>query len=251
MHERLLAGRVALITGAARGNGAAIARGLAEHGCDVALVDLDGTEVRVVSEAIQLATDQESLSLEADVAVAVDVDRVLEQTLTRFARLDVLVNNAGVLIVEPLLRMTNETWERSLAVNLSAPMRLMQAAAAHMEAGASIINVTSVGAEIAAPGLAAYCASKAGLQMLTRAAALDLAALGIRVNAIAPGLIMTEMARRLWRSPEELAGVVERIPVGRAGQPNDLVGGAVYLASDLSAYVTGATLLIDGGFLIR
>jgi NAD(P)-dependent dehydrogenase (short-subunit alcohol dehydrogenase family) len=250
LHERLLEHRVALVTGAGRGNGAAIARGLAEHGADVALADIDGAAAREQSRAIESSTGRATLALEADIALAAAAVSVVEATVKRFSRLDILVNNAGILTVEPIHELTAETWERTLAVNLSGALFCIKAAAARMDGGASIVNITSVGAEIAAPGLAAYCASKGGLQMLTRAAAIDLAPRGIRANAIAPGLIMTDMARRLWDSPQALAATVERVPLGRAGQPRDLVGAILYLASDLSAYVTGATILVDGGFLL-
>lgn len=245
----LLDRRIALVTGAARGNGEGIARGLAQHGADVALVDVDGEGAEATAAAIASETGRRTLGFAGDVADPAQAEAMVARTVDELGGIHVLVNNAGVLLPEHSLKLTLDAWERSLRVNLTGPMLVSVAAARRMAeaGGGAIVNVTSIAAEEGFPGSAAYCASKGGLQMLTRVMAIDLAESGVRVNAIAPGIVRTAMTAPLYRTEELLARVVAPIPLGRQGEPADLVGAAVYLASDLSAWVTGETIRVDGG----
>jgi NAD(P)-dependent dehydrogenase (short-subunit alcohol dehydrogenase family) len=245
-----LRGKVAVVTGASSGLGVTLARGLAEAGADVVLAARRADKLAETAELIKQAGTTRTLAVSADIGDAPDCARIVEEALGAFGRLDVLVNNAGTGEVGPAHRQPRGEFERTLDINLSGAYRLSVAAAAAMTGGGSIVNIASVLAYTTA-GIpqAAYAASKAGLLGLTR----DLAGQwtgrrGIRVNAIAPGFFATEMTEGHDASVEHL--VAHRIPAGRLGRPEDLVGAVVYLASDASAYVTGATLAVDGGFLI-
>jgi NAD(P)-dependent dehydrogenase (short-subunit alcohol dehydrogenase family) len=167
--------------------------------------------------------------------------------------LDVLVNNAGILRQGPFLELSNADWEAILRVNLTGAMYCCRLAARHMvERGSgSIVNITSMAAELAPPNLSAYCVSKGGLQMLTRALAVELAPHGVRVNAVAPAVILTEMTRPLYPDQASVDRIAARIPMGRLGLPEDVAGAVVFLASELAAYVTGGTVTVDGGYMVR
>ena len=245
----LLDGKVALVTGAARGNGADIARGLAEHGARVALVDLDAAGAQATAASIAAETGARALGLGGDVGDPDAARTMVAQTLDELDGLDVLVNNAGILDAAHFLRMTLEQWERTIRVNLTGSMLVSQAAARVMreQGGGSIVHISSVAATKAFAGSAAYCATKGGLDALTRAMAIDLAPFSIRVNSIAPGMIDTAMTEALKQN-ESLKDTIEAAtPAGRFGVPRDLAGTIVYLASDLSDFVTGTAITIDGG----
>lgn len=244
-----LRGKVAVVTGASSGLGVTLARGLAEAGADVVLAARRADKLAETAAMVEQAGTR-ALTVSADVGDATDCARIVEEALGEFGRLDALVNNAGTGEVGPAHRQLAGEFERTLDINLSGAYRLAVAAAAAMTEGGSIINIASVLAYTTA-GIpqAAYAASKAGLLGLTR----DLAGQwtgrrGIRVNAIAPGFFSTDMTEGHDASMDHL--VAHRIPAGRLGRPEDLVGAVVYLASDASAYVTGTTLAVDGGFLI-
>ena len=245
----LLAGRVALITGGARGNGAGIAHGLADHGADVALADADGDGASQTAAAIAEATGQRAIGLEADVVDPAQVEAMVAQTVAEFGGVDILVNNAGIFEAAHFMKMTLESWDRTLRVNLTGSMLACQAVSKRMieTDGGAIINVTSIAADEAFHGSAAYCASKGALQMLTRVLALDLAPMGIRVNAIAPGFVKTSMTEALYSTQEAVEHIETLVPQARMGLPADLAGSVVYLASELSNWVTGATVVVDGG----
>lgn len=245
----LLDGKVALVTGAARGNGADIARGLAESGAAVSLVDLDADGVVATAAAIATETGAQTIGLAGDVGDADSAGAMVADTVERLGGLQVLVNNAGILDAAHFLKMTIEQWERTLRVNLTGSMLVGQAAARAMRSGGggSIVQISSVAGQKAFPGSAAYCATKGGLNALTRAMALDLAPFSIRVNSIAPGMIDTAMTGAL-KANEPLRDTIESAtPAGRFGLPRDLAGTAVYLASDLSDFVTGTVITVDGG----
>ena len=245
-----LAGKCALVTGGGRGNGRAIALGLAREGADVAIGFVNGSEAaRGVSEAIA-ALGRRSVVVQGDAGSAADARRIVAETVAAFGRLDVLVNNAGVLRRTPFLDIGEEEWDWLLDTNLKGGFLVGQAAARQMVAqgdGGHIINVTSLNQFNAGPNVAHYCVSKAGLGMLTKAMALELAPHNIRVNAIAPGLIETDMNRHDIARPEFREGRLARIPLKLIGQPDDLVGIAVLLASDEARLITGATFSVDGG----
>lgn len=223
-----LAGRVAIVTGAARGQGAAEverfrAEGAIVVGCDV--LELDGPHLDVTS---------------ADSWAAV-VDEVVEA----HGRVDVLVNNAGIHTMAPVQDMAEADFRRVIDVNTIGPFLGIQAVVPHMPSGGSIVNVSSLNGTAAQARTAAYTASKFGLRGLTKAAALDLGPLGIRVNAILPGVIRTPMVSYVIDArEEELAG---NLPLGRIGEPMDIASAAVFLASDDSAWISGIDLTVDGG----
>ena len=245
----LLDGKVALVTGAARGNGADIARGLAEHGASVALVDLDAAGAQATAAKIADETGAQTTGLGGDVGDREAAEGMVAETVTQLDGLDVLVNNAGILDAAHFLKMTLEQWERTIRVNLTGSMLVGQAAARVMRKGGngSIVQISSVAATNAFAGSAAYCATKGGLDALTRAMALDLAPFSIRVNSIAPGMIDTAMTGALKANKPLKETIEAATPIGRFGVPRDLAGTVVYLASDLSEFVTGAAITIDGG----
>ena len=245
-----LAGKVALVTGGSRGNGRAIALGLAREGADVA-VNYVGHEAEARSAVAEIeALGRRALAVRADTARGDEVARLVEEVTGHFGRIDVLVNNAGVLTRTPFLELGEAEWDRVLAVNLKGPFLVGQAVARRMVAqggGGAIVNVSSINQFIASPNLAHYCASKGGVGALTRSMALELAPHGIRVNAIAPGLIETDMNRNDIARDDFREARLARIPLKLIGRPEDLVGVVVLLASDEARLSTGATFTVDGG----
>lgn len=236
-----LDGKVAIITGAARGQGAAEARLFAAAGARVVLTDvLDGTDVAAsIGEAAAFVRH--------DVTSADDWARAVGTARERFGRVDVLVNNAGLWRTAPVEEETRARFELMLQVNLVGPFLGVQAVAPAMReaGGGSIVNVSSTAGLRGIRGHAAYGASKFGLRGLTRSAALDLAADGIRVNSVHPGVVDTPMIAEI--GVERGAGKAPRVPLGRAGVPEDVAGLVLFLASDASSYITGTELAVDGG----
>jgi 3alpha(or 20beta)-hydroxysteroid dehydrogenase len=242
-----LAGKVALVTGGARGQGAAHARRLAEEGAHVLtgdVLDGDGQATALTLQAEGLDVDYHHL----DVTSPTDWARVLRAAVDRFGGLDVLVNNAGIVHVNPLLEETLEDWNALLAVNVTGVLLGMQAAIPVLRArgGGSIVNVSSVFGLAGASGYIAYCASKAAVVMMTKTAALEHASDGIRVNALCPGGVRTAMNER-----EEGGGVVPLTPMGRRADAREITGTVLFLAGDDSTFVTGTEIIVDGGYLAR
>jgi NAD(P)-dependent dehydrogenase (short-subunit alcohol dehydrogenase family) len=250
MTERLLAGKCALVTGASGGLGRHFARTLARAGVKVALGARRIEPLRATIEAIE-ADGSAALAVELDVASAPGVAGAVETVAATLGGIDVLVNNAGVATTRPLLEQTESDWQSVLEVNLTGAWRVAQAVARHMSAtelGGSIINIASIVGLRPAGQVAGYAASKAGLIHLTRAMALELARYRIRVNAIAPGYIETDLNREFFAT-EAGEALVKRIPQRRLGQPQHLDGALLLLASEASAYMTGAVIPVDGGHL--
>jgi 2-dehydro-3-deoxy-D-gluconate 5-dehydrogenase len=248
-----LDGKVALVTGAARGLGQGIARGLAEAGADVAALDIvsvDETGDLVKNEARRFHAMNVDL-LEANAKLAAGI---VEECVTEFGRLDILVNNAGIIRRAPALEFGEEDWEAVIKINLSAAFYLSQAAARHFVEegrGGKIINTASVLSYEGGMIVPSYSASKAGIANLTRALANEWAPLRINVNAIAPSYFTTELTSALREDVERSEALLARLPAGRFGEPEDLKGAAVFLASDAADYVHGAILSVDGGWLAR
>jgi 2-dehydro-3-deoxy-D-gluconate 5-dehydrogenase len=248
-----LAGKVALVTGAARGLGQGIALGLAEAGADVAALDIvsvDGTGDMIRNEDRKFHAMNVDL-LECDAKLA---SEVVEECVSELGRLDILVNNAGIIRRAPALEFGDEDWEAVIKVNLSAAFYLSQAAARHFVAedkGGRIINTASVLSYEGGVIVPSYSASKAGIANLTRALANEWAPLGINVNAIAPSYFTTELTSALREDVERSEALLVRLPAGRFGEPEDLKGAAVFLASDAADYVHGTILPVDGGWLAR
>ena len=248
-----VAGKVALITGGASGLGAESARRLAREGAKVVLTDLDAERGQAVADEI-LAEGGTAVFLEHAVTDEARWVEVVAEVLTRHGRLDVLVNSAGLGGGEPLLEATLEGWRRIVGVNLDGTfLGVRWSAPAMVAAGkGSIVNLSSILGKVGFPGAAAYCASKGGVAMLTKAAALELAAAGVRVNSIHPGFIETPMVVNAFRESDnenEIRDmVVSRHPVGRLGVPREIADAVVFLASDESSFMTGSELVVDGGY---
>ncbi len=239
-----LDGRSALVTGAARGIGLAIARAMLSSGASVVLADLDAEGVRSAADALGEGAD----AMVLDVS---DVDAcrtAVRQVIRSKGALDILVNNAGICPLRDIGEVDREFFDRLIAVNLRGAFFLSQEAAVHMRErrGGRIINISSVGAKTGgAADIPVYCAAKAGLLALTKSFARYLAPYGT-ANAIAPGLTDTELSRS-WGSPELLERIRSTVLLGRLGTPEDIAGAAVFLASDRAGYITGATIDINGG----
>jgi 2-deoxy-D-gluconate 3-dehydrogenase len=248
-----LDGKVALVTGAARGLGQSIALGLAEAGADIAALDIvsvDETGEMVQNEGRRFHAMNVDL-LESGAQLAADV---IEECVSALGRLDILVNNAGIIRRAPALEFGEDDWEAVIKINLSAAFYLSQAAARHFVAedkGGRIINTASVLSSEGGMTVPSYSASKAGIANLTRALANEWAPLGINVNAIAPSYFTTELTSALREDVERSEALLARLPAGRFGEPEDLKGAAVFLASDAADYVHGAILPVDGGWLAR
>jgi gluconate 5-dehydrogenase len=243
-----LDGKVALVTGSTRGIGWAIARAIAEAGAHVVV---NGRAVDAVADRVA-ELERAGLSASGAAFDVVDVEAArtaVDELASSAGRLDVLVNNAGIQRRAPLAEFEQTDFDAVLAANLRAPFALAQAAAAHMVAAGRgrIVNIGSAMGQIARPGIVAYVTSKTGIVGLTRALAVELAASGVTVNAIGPGYIATEMNAALLADTEFTAMVEHRTPAARWGRPEEIAAAAVFLASDEASYVTGQTLLVDGG----
>ena len=250
-----LEGRVALVTGAAKGIGKACARALAAEGAPVALADID----REGGEALAAELAQggaETMFVALDVTQEADWEAAIPAIVDRFGGLDVLVNNAGVGIIEPLPEVTLESWRKSMSVNVDGVFLGTKHAMGAMRAGGSIVNISSILGFTSIPGLSAYSATKGAVRLFSKGAALDGAKdeRRIRVNSIHPGYIHTEMMEatcyRDYGSLEAgLAALAKQHPIGRVGKPEDIANGVVFLASEESSFITGTELVIDGGYL--
>ncbi len=247
-----LDGKVALVTGAGRGLGQAMAVGLAEAGADIAGLDVISCEE---TQAQVEALERRFLSVECNLreATIAQLNEVVKQVVCEMGRLDILVNNAGIIRREPALEFSEQYWDDVLQINLKALFFLSQAAARVMDeqGGGKIINVASMLSFQGGILVPSYTAAKSGVAGLTRALANEWAAKGINVNAIAPGYMATDNTAPLRADPQRSQAILARIPVGRWGQPSDLKGVAVFLASAASDYLHGAIVPVDGGWLTR
>ena len=248
LHERN-----AIVTGAGSGIGAASAVGLAREGAAVVAADIDREAADRTAQTINKAGGR-AIAVQVDVSKRASVEAMLDAALKEFGRIHILHSNAGISPRHHFLELPQEEWERVLGINLTGQYLCGQIVGRHMAkaGGGSIINTSSqLGEGQAHPNMSHYVASKGGSRMLTRGMAIDLAAHNIRVNALAPGVTVTNINRQRTQDPEWRRWALERIPLNRLGQPEDLVGAIVFLASDDSAYVTGTTIVVDGGYLAR
>ena len=237
--------KTALVTGAARGIGLATAKRFLAEGWQVALLDIEGELLKSAVAAI--GHPDNTLALHCDVSDA--VASAMDAVSRRFGRLDALVNNAGIAVFAPLLETSDEDWSRILQVNLTGPFICTKAAAPLMreQGGGAIVNITSISAVRASTLRSAYGTSKAGLAHLTKQLAVELASLGIRVNAVAPGPVETAMAKQV-HTPEIRADYHDAIPLNRYGLEEELAEAIFFLCSDRASYITGQVLAVDGGF---
>jgi NAD(P)-dependent dehydrogenase (short-subunit alcohol dehydrogenase family) len=243
--------KIALVTGASSGIGRATALSFAAAGAQVALVGRDEVALKAVAEEIGKRGGM-AHAIVADVTREADAERALIETTERFGGLDILVNAAGGLTSGTIENTTLAAWDAMLDVNLRAVFHLMQLAIPHLERRrGNIVNVSSVTGLRAFPGVLAYCVSKAGVDQLTRCAALELAGKSIRVNAVNPGVVRTEVHRRSGMNEEAYAAFLEHSrgthPLGRVGEAEEVAGLILFLASERAAWITGATYSIDGG----
>lgn len=250
-----LDGKKALVTGAGAGLGKAMAIALSEAGADIAVADINGESAWSVARHIQ-ELGRGSLAIQADVTQAIQVSRMVEETVATFGRLDIAVNNAGMAGGGiPVEEMTEQWWRKVMETNVHSMFLCAQAEARVMipQRQGKIINIASMCSFIVNKGFPAtlYCASKGAVLQMTKGLAAEWVKHNITVNAIAPGYFRTELTKRIWQDPENYQKcMIDLIPMGRLGEPEELSGAIVYLASDACRYMTGQALIIDGGYTI-
>jgi 2-deoxy-D-gluconate 3-dehydrogenase len=270
LKEYSLEGKVAIVTGAGRGIGKAIALTLAEAGADITVAARTTEQIERTAEEIR-KLGRRALAVPTDVTKKEQVASVVEQTVSQFGKIDILVNNAGVPILKPIsfvpgmklegwqtadswdTPLSEEEWYLVLNTNLTSAFLFAQAVGPHMlrQKKGKIINTSSNSADLAPPYFSAYCVSKAGLSMFTRCLATEWAPYNICVNAVGPGSVLTELSAPVLNNPERKESILRAIPLGRMGETREVALLVVYLASEASNWVTGQTFYIDGGQLSR
>jgi NAD(P)-dependent dehydrogenase (short-subunit alcohol dehydrogenase family) len=249
---KLLEGKVAIVTGSSKGIGRAIAIAFAEEGAKVVVNSRHKKEAdRAVKDIRVMGHD--AIAVGADVSNAAEVKRMFRKAISMYGKVDILVNNAGIAHFCPLTDITEKEWDLTIDVNLKGQFLCSKEAVSDIrrrKARGVIINIASIAGEVGFRNLAHYCASKGGIIELTRELALELSP-DIRVNAIGPGVILTDMTKGLLSSATAKRNLLKSIPMGRIGKPEDIARAAVFLASDESAYITGQTMFVDGGWLTQ
>jgi NAD(P)-dependent dehydrogenase (short-subunit alcohol dehydrogenase family) len=246
-----LAGKVAVVTGASQGIGAACVERFAREGAPVALWDVDDARGKALADQLT-AQGKQALYAHCDVSRKAEVDAAVAATLTAFGRIDVLVNNAGIFKAADFLDITESDWDAVINVNLKGAFLVGQACAREMarQGSGAIVNMSSVNGLMAIPSIASYNASKGGINQLTRVMSLALVDRGIRVNAVAPGTIATELAAKaVLTSEESRQRIMGRTPMKRLGEPSEIADVVAFLASDAASYMTGQIVYADGGRL--
>lgn len=243
----MLKGKSAIVTGAGQGIGEGIALVLAKEGAEVIVADLNLENANKVAAEIN-ADGGKAIAIECDVSQKTAVDAMIEKTISEFGKLDILVNNAGIYPYKAFLEMTEEDWDKVITINLKSNFLCTQAAALKMQEGSKIVSISSIAAFVGFENLAHYCATKGGIVSSIRAIALELAKKKINVNAVAPGAIETPGAGMTEEAKNQTLPI---IPAGRMGQPEDIANAVAFLASDKADYITGQTLIVDGGWTLR
>lgn len=254
LHMFDLTDKSAVITGARRGIGKGIAVALAQAGADVLVSDIDLEDCKETCREIEEKTGQRAVPFKCDVTKKEEVEAMVEKAVNEFGKLDVLVNNAGIAPFKDFLEITEDGWDNVMEINLKGQFLCAKAAAKEMakRGWGRIINIASIASGqtgVGFPQAAHYTASKGGVTALTETLALELGPKGIRVNAIGPGIIETEMTSDMLSDEEQRRNILHRTPVGRVGEPADIGAAAVYLASKEADFVNGVVLFVDGGWL--
>jgi len=243
----MLKGKISIVTGAGQGIGQGIAQVLAKEGANVVVADLNLENAEKVAAEVN-SSGGKAIAVKCDVSQKSEVDRLIEKTISEFGQLDILVNNAGIYPYKPFLEMTEEEWDKVITINLKSTFLCTQAAALKMKEGSKIVTISSIAAFVGFEGLAHYCATKGGINSSIRAIALELAKKKINVNAVAPGAIKTP-GETMDNETEKQT--IAMIPATRIGQPEDIANAVAFLASDKADYITGQTLIVDGGWTLR
>jgi len=251
-----LKGKVAIVTGAAKGMGKAHSLTLARAGAKVVLADIDLPGCQLVVDEIKKMRG-DAVAVQCDMSKKSDIDNLIATTIKTFGKIDILVNNAGIFPFKPFLQMTEQDFEKVIDVNLKGYFLTAQAVVKEMQKNlpnangqrGSIINISSIAALVGFAGLAHYCASKGGINAMSKVLALELAPLGIRINNINPGAIDTPGASMTSMDPKAKEAMLAPIPMKRSGSAQEIANAVLFLASDESSYMTGSTMVIDGGWV--
>jgi NAD(P)-dependent dehydrogenase (short-subunit alcohol dehydrogenase family) len=245
-----LSGKIAIVTGGGRGIGRAIALGLAKAGASVVISSRTQKEIDGVVDEIKKSGGK-ALAVVTDLTVNDQLENLVQATVKEFGKIDILVNNAARSFLRSLMDLREDGWDKVFNTNLKAVWLLSRLVARKMmeQKSGRIINITTVGAEKAELGMAAYGCSKAALKMLTRCMAREWAQFGIQVNAVGPGLTKTDFSKPIWSNPEVAKHVSAAIPMGRLAEPEEIVGSVLFLASDAARFITGHSIYVDGGTL--
>jgi NAD(P)-dependent dehydrogenase (short-subunit alcohol dehydrogenase family) len=245
-----LSGKIAIVTGGGRGIGRAIALGLAQSGSSVVVTSRTQKEIDGVAEEVKKSGGK-ALAVVTDLAVNDQLENLVQATVQEFGKIDILVNNAARSFLRSLMDLREDGWDKVFNTNVKAVWLLSRLVARKMmeQKSGRIINITTVGAEKAELGMAAYGCSKAALKMLTRCMAREWAQFGIQVNAVGPGLTKTDFSKPIWSNPEVSKHVSAAIPMGRLAEPEEIVGSVLFLASDAARFITGHSIYVDGGAL--
>lgn len=244
-----LENKVAIVTGGAMGIGLGIAKALADKKCRVVVADINSEQCQKAVKELE-AIGVQALAIKCDVSKKSDVVKLFEQTIKKFGQVDVLVNNAGIYPFVSLEKMTEKDWDKVIDVNLKSIFLTCKEALRLMPAGGRIVNISSIASLVGFEGLTHYCASKGAINGFTRAFALEAAHKNILVNVVAPGAIETPGASQ-GMSADLKKQTIATIPLARMGQPADIAGAVVFLATDDSAYITGQVIVVDGGWTLR
>lgn len=243
--------KTAIVTGAAKGIGYGIASVLAKGGANVILGDLDESANQNSAKEIEEATKSKCVAVKCDVSKKEDVDSLIKAAMENFGTVDILVNNAGIFPYSSFLEMKEEDWDKVIDINLKSVFLCSQAAAKVMKEGSKIVSISSIASVVGFENLTHYCASKGGINGLTRALALELASKKINVNVVAPGAIRTPGADWESMSEEETKQTLSLIPWARIGTPEDIANTVAFLSSPQSDYITGQIIVVDGGWTLR